>query len=129
MNGIHNVSFLISLNISPCLPIAKPGFSASIITIDLWESNITTETFASSGIIFLIFISAASGSIVKLGSGLSSTLFFILSTISLITPLLFARNSLFFVYKTMFAPSNTESLMIAFLGICLCTSSIIDAIF
>src|SRR3989338_668903 len=50
-------------------------------------------------------------SIVMLGSGRNSILFFISSTTFLIMPLLFRKKSLYFVYNTMFAASKFASLI------------------
>src|SRR3989338_2916094 len=52
-------------------------------------------------------------SIVMLGSGRNSILFFISSTTFLIMPLLFMKKSLSFVYNTMFAASKFASLILS----------------
>src|SRR3989344_7297994 len=83
-----------------------------MITIDLWGSKIIWDNSASFGINFLISLLAFSVSIVMLGSGLNSTLFFMLSTILLIIPLLFRKKSLSFVYRTILAPSKLMSLIV-----------------
>src|SRR3989344_5504197 len=84
-----------------------------MITIDLWGSKIIWDNSASFGINFLISLLAFSVSIVMLGSGLNSTLFFILSTIFLIRPLLLRKKSLSFVYSTILAPSKLASLILS----------------
>src|SRR3989338_4332966 len=48
MCGIHSVFSLISLRMFPCFPMARPGFSTSMITVLRWESKMIWSMPGSS---------------------------------------------------------------------------------
>lgn len=91
--GVQNVSTFISLRSEPPLPIASPGFFASITTLLLCGSKIICVNSASVGIIVLIFCSVRSCFIRSDLSALSSIRFLMLFTTSLIWVSLFLKNA------------------------------------